>query len=409
MLPPEKMRDGYLRVRARIAVPGVMEYQGADGSVVREYIPAEELHKTDSLKSLASVPTTLGHPEEDVNPDNVSTYGVGDVGERVQIIEDTGHVEIGMVLRRRDALQAVDEGVREVSPGYTCIIDPTPGVHPEFGRYDRIQRDRRYNHVAIVDEARGGPTVHLRADGFVQRTRLDATTPTPAASPSQESKMIPPTLLMLAALVGVSTSRKDMEGQHKDMDVDELAAEIAQVIRAREQKTEDMEEKLTDAEAEGSELETLKAENAALKKKVADMEAEETERKDAAEKVRIEKERAHLDELAKKIRFDSSAWKDDVDNAARKLDLARFAKLISSEDTPDESRLDGMLHAVSKSGSGANPWEGVRVDAKPPKATATTETTRVDSARNQDALADKPVDPFKANMRARQDERNATT
>ena len=87
MLPGERTRDGYLRVHAMIARPGVMEYADLDGTIVRELIPADELHRADSLRTLASVPVTLGHPEEDVTPDNVSSYGVGSVGEEVAVLE----------------------------------------------------------------------------------------------------------------------------------------------------------------------------------------------------------------------------------------------------------------------------------------------------------------------------------
>src|SRR5690606_25874157 len=53
---------------------------------------------------------------------------------------------------------------REVSCGYRCLVDETPGVTPEGERYDRVQRRIRYNHVAIVPEGRAGEAVALRMD-----------------------------------------------------------------------------------------------------------------------------------------------------------------------------------------------------------------------------------------------------
>jgi hypothetical protein len=53
--------------------------------------------------------------------------------------------------------------LREVSCGYTCDCDPTPGKY-EGERYDCVQRNIRYNHVAIVARGRAGPEIRLHLD-----------------------------------------------------------------------------------------------------------------------------------------------------------------------------------------------------------------------------------------------------
>lgn len=165
---PELTPQGYLLCEARVAKPGVLVYRKADGTTSRELLLPEELHKAGSLMTLARSPVTLEHPEEDVTPDNVGRYGVGDVDGEVSISSPGGYAKVRMAVRRSDALQAISNGKRDVSPGYDCRLEQTPGTHPIYGEYDAIQRDRIYNHVAICDRARGGADIHLRADSAYQ-------------------------------------------------------------------------------------------------------------------------------------------------------------------------------------------------------------------------------------------------
>jgi len=166
--PARRTAEGYLLCEAFVAKPGIMEYYQADGSVIRELLPEETLKDAQSSVTLASKPVTLEHPEEMVGPDNVAQYAVGDVGEEIFVTED-GWLKVRMAVRRKDAIDAITRGKSEVSPGYQAEIDFTPGNHPEFGQYDAIQKVRRYNHLAIVDVARGGPQIRLRADSACQK------------------------------------------------------------------------------------------------------------------------------------------------------------------------------------------------------------------------------------------------
>jgi hypothetical protein len=59
----------------------------------------------------------------------------------------------------------------EVSCGYHCDVDETPGEF-EGQRYDRVQRNIRYNHVAVVERGRAGDA-KLRLDSN-DDVRLDA-------------------------------------------------------------------------------------------------------------------------------------------------------------------------------------------------------------------------------------------
>lgn len=164
--PSHTTDEGFIVCEAFVARPGVYEYIQPDGQVIRELILPEELHRADSLGTLALKSVTLEHPPEDVTPDNYERHAAGDVGAEVSVVEG-GYVKVILTAKRRDAIAALQGGIQETSPGYTCRIEPTSGEHPEYGRYDRIQRDRRYNHLAITKRARGGPTIHARVDGAV--------------------------------------------------------------------------------------------------------------------------------------------------------------------------------------------------------------------------------------------------
>lgn len=381
MLPAERTRDNLLRTQAMVAVPGVMEYEAPDGSIVLELIPEEELHDPESLHSLASVPVTLTHPPEDVTPENTSTYGVGDVGEDVTIIEDTGHVRIGIVLRRHDVLAAVDRGMTEISPGYTCLIDPTPGVHPKFGRYDAIQRDRRYNHVAVVDEARGGPSIHLRADGRWATKRLDAK-PQPHTPPT--GGHMNPLLLMLAATIGVS--RLDEAGA--DLPEDKLAAAIADAIRNAQAEAEVPEGEMTP--------EAMKAKIAQLEGELAAMQKAEGDRADQEEEAEELEARKTIDAIAEARKVDMAKWTDKTTSAERRLDVARAAGHVEADKDPGEDYVRGVIGMLAREDSKRtrDPFHALKTDEKPPKKPA---------EKRDDGLSRSP-DPFRDNLAKRQDD-----
>lgn len=183
LLEPER-RGNELFISGMAAKAGILTYQNADGTETRELVTWETLR--DSAAGLGRAPVTLEHPDHDVTPDNWSELGVGDVGDRIKVHEDTGYVQVQIAVRRADAITAIESGDKqELSPGYHAQIDPTPGVHPEFGAYDAVQTARRYNHLAIVEQARGGRAIRLRTDSASTARAIDVLSgPAPAPPPS---------------------------------------------------------------------------------------------------------------------------------------------------------------------------------------------------------------------------------
>lgn len=155
--------NGYLRIDGVVAHVGILEYMDDDGTVIREFVPEETLFDEVSLQSLAGAPVTLQHPPEMVTPSNYKQYSQGSVNGMPK--RDGDNLVASMLVIGNEALHAVEyDGVSELSPGYSVDLDETPGEW-QGQKYDRVQRNRRYNHQAIVDAARGGSVCSLRFDG----------------------------------------------------------------------------------------------------------------------------------------------------------------------------------------------------------------------------------------------------
>lgn len=155
--------QGGLRVDAALARPGILKYRQPNGSWISEYLSPEEAFNADSMASLTSAPVTKLHPPEMVSRKNWSKYSRGNVGETVR--QDGNKIAATLYLQDADLADAVERGdMKEVSCGYACDLVNKPGVSPEGERYDRLQINRRYNHVAVVPMGRAGSEIALRLD-----------------------------------------------------------------------------------------------------------------------------------------------------------------------------------------------------------------------------------------------------
>jgi hypothetical protein len=157
--------DGYGVVSARVARGGnVQVYLGSelgieDKSIVRVYRPETEVFKKDAIASYAGVPITVGHPKNAVSADTWKDLAVGEVGD--DVLRDGEFVRVPMMLRDAKAIAAVEGGARELSMGYSADVKLLDGVTPKGEAFDAIMSDFKMNHVAIVDQARGGTELRI--------------------------------------------------------------------------------------------------------------------------------------------------------------------------------------------------------------------------------------------------------
>ena len=170
--------QGGLAVPAALTRAGVFTYVNPDGTTRREWRPLSEVQRADTLASLKGAPLTVRHPPPGrLAPENYNQYARGHVGDDVRM--DSDKTAATLYVQGKEALDAIKSGWREVSCGYDARrIDATPGVVPEGEpdagqRYDMVQRDIQYNHVALVPKGRAGTDVRLRLDSAGDSIRED--------------------------------------------------------------------------------------------------------------------------------------------------------------------------------------------------------------------------------------------
>ncbi len=155
-----------MRVPAFPTRVGVFTYKRADGSEVRELRHPDEVFHADSLASLEDIPVTLGrHPAGGVNAQNHGVEAVGHVrAGSVAPHEDGERVRASFVIGRADGIAAAERRTHpELSCGYDCKIDPTPGEW-KGQRYDQAQTRIRYNHVVMLAPGKGRMGRECRLD-----------------------------------------------------------------------------------------------------------------------------------------------------------------------------------------------------------------------------------------------------
>lgn len=156
--------DGYLAATVLAARTGIQEYRAdevgkAGTSMFKVYRPPDEVFSKDAMSSFAWRPVTIEHPRERVTADNWKKYSVGLVGD--EVARDGEAIRVPLILMDAEAITAVEAGKREISMGYSCDLKWGEGVTPEGLKYDAIQHNIRANHLAVVDTARGGPTLRI--------------------------------------------------------------------------------------------------------------------------------------------------------------------------------------------------------------------------------------------------------
>jgi hypothetical protein len=152
---------GFLRTEGNATRVGVFRYLKSDGSIILELRHPDEVFKADSVRTLRGVPVTNRHPTEGVvNSKNAKNWQVGYTGD---VKVDDPFIKAEVTITSDEGIQAVQNGTQELSCGYQCELDYTPGEWNGL-RYDAIQRNIRYNHLAIVDQGRAGSSVRLKLD-----------------------------------------------------------------------------------------------------------------------------------------------------------------------------------------------------------------------------------------------------
>lgn len=158
--------EGFLRVDgSKIARTGIQIYRRGDNSEYREFRPPEEVFSDETLESFALVPMTDGHPSQLLTAEDAKAHAVGAVGAPIKGGTAAGAewIRADISVWDAEAIKSIEGGRVELSAGYTCELDETPGEW-NGQKYDAVQRKIRANHLALVDVARAGPEARLKLD-----------------------------------------------------------------------------------------------------------------------------------------------------------------------------------------------------------------------------------------------------
>jgi hypothetical protein len=169
-LSPERDKDfGFLKVDITAAVPGVMEYKTKEGRIIKQLLPPETLFDQKSYQTLEDKPLTEEHPKKAngslLTSKDTTKHQKGHVKQGIRQIGD--ELVCPVQINDENLINRVlNKEKFEASPGYICVLEEAPSGSMWNGQpYDYIQKQRRYNHLAIVQNARGGPRVRVNIDG----------------------------------------------------------------------------------------------------------------------------------------------------------------------------------------------------------------------------------------------------
>lgn len=170
---PRRTADGYLAVRARAARTGVYEYAGhevdpqntnglRDRNIVRVLRDDSAVFDGKAARSFIGKPVTDDHPAQAVTADNWRQHARGVV---MGALRDGEYLAFDLMLTDASAISKVEGGKRELSNGYSADLEFGDFAAPDGTRCEARQKSISGNHVALVDHGRAGSECAIK-DGF---------------------------------------------------------------------------------------------------------------------------------------------------------------------------------------------------------------------------------------------------
>lgn len=235
--------EGYLRGEAVVSRAGVFKYRNIDGSIRGELRHPSNIFTKESLDSLKMIPITNDHPPEFVDASNAHKYQVGYTGERYDIDEDK--VIVSMTVTHLDAIEAIKSGKLELSLGYGVNLKLEKGEY-EGEKYDAVQLEPRYNHLALVQRGRAGSVARMRFDNVSELAWSE---------PNEESKQ--DDFNNKENEFEMTKENNDQSDNHVNRRIDALTLENEQLVT----KLRNLQGRLDEAESELEKEKALKADS----------------------------------------------------------------------------------------------------------------------------------------------------
>lgn len=156
--------EGFLCVKGIAARTGVYQYLSSeldlDGPerIVNVYRSPEEVFKPESMATYLDKDVTNDHPDDLVDSTTFKDVSVGHVRG---VERDGDNLVVDMIIKDQSAIDDIQSGKAELSPGYLAEYVEAPGVSPDGTAYEYEQRDIQINHNAVVEAARAGKVARI--------------------------------------------------------------------------------------------------------------------------------------------------------------------------------------------------------------------------------------------------------
>lgn len=261
----EKTEQGYLKVPAKIARVGELEYTSQElgmkgDDIIKVYRDKDELFKDEVLDSFEGMPITVEHPDG-MLVDSV-TWENSAVGHIQNVRAEGDFIVCDAYIQSANAIKEIEEtGNIELSCGYDADL--------AFDNGGKVwQNNIRGNHVAIVPNGRCGSSCRLGdTNEVVMKSKVKF---------GDSLKDI------IAKMKGIKVNDNAVE--EADQKTDEVATQIDEIVTALEE-VQAVAEEASEAASEvadnpdatmndDAETEALRAENEDLKAKIEELEAE---------------------------------------------------------------------------------------------------------------------------------------
>lgn len=344
---PRRTSQGYLKADALATRTGIFKYQKPDGTVQYELRTPEEVFNHESLDSLAEVPVTNEHPQQPLNLDNTKHHQVGYTGS--EISKFSNFVKAGVTITDPKTIGEIEQGKNQLSGGYLCDLEMTPGTY-QGQRYDAIQRNIRYNHLAIVKNGRAGPEARLKLDSndaFMVddekpiKENIEDNKDSDFLNPKTDSTLKGAPIMAklkindqefdLPEAVSAHIAKKDSEIENKTATIDMLKADKAKADKGKGKEKDPEDE---DDEDEDEEEETDK------KDKKKDNKKDKKTKMDAADAIKYGRAFAKAEAFAESV---EAVFNKDSDNL---LEIQRSVVKKFNPDMKVEEKSDSYIEGA---------------------------------------------------------------
>jgi hypothetical protein len=156
--------EGFLCVKGIAARTGVYQYLSSElelegpERIVNVYRPPEQVFAPESMATYPHSDITNDHPEDLVDSTTFKSVSVGHVRG---VEQDGDNAVVDMIIKDQSAIDDIQSGKAELSPGYMAEYVKAPGIAPDGTPYEFEQRDIVINHVAVVEAARAGKVARI--------------------------------------------------------------------------------------------------------------------------------------------------------------------------------------------------------------------------------------------------------